>query len=108
MDIDDFKHNTADGLHMACLGGVWMTAVNGFLGMRHYKDGVLFQPHIPAAWESYQLKFAYRNAVMEICVNHEKTVFALIQGNSVSFKVGETEVRLDTGNRTYEAMTSAI
>lgn len=32
MDLCDFKHNTAGGLHLACLGGVWMAVANGFFG----------------------------------------------------------------------------
>jgi len=30
MDLNDFKNNTSGGMHSACLGGCWMTIVNGF------------------------------------------------------------------------------
>lgn len=102
MDISDFKHNTADGLHMACLGGVWMTVANGFLGLRHYKDGVLFDPHIPAEWKSYKLKFAYQGAVIEVSVSHQEAAFLLISGERMSFKVGETEVTLENDKKEYK------
>lgn len=94
MDISDFKHNTADGLHLACLGGVWMTVVNGFLGMRHYVDGLLFNPHIPAAWDSYKCRIAYRDAVMEVKVGKEEAVFTLVSGDELSFCIDNEEVKL--------------
>lgn len=102
MDISDFKHNTAGGLHLACLGGVWMTVANGFLGLRHYKDGVLFQPHIPAEWTGYHMKFAYRGAVIDIHVTQKKATFTLISGKEMNFKVGDADVRLDENKKEYE------
>ncbi len=102
MDISDFKHNTADGLHLACLGGVWMTVVNGYLGMRHYKAGILFNPHIPEEWDGYHIKFAYRGAVIEIDVNQEKATFTLVSGDAMEFTMGDTKVKLDVQNQEYE------
>jgi len=101
MDLGDFKKNTDGGVHIACLGGNWMTVVNGYLGMRHYKDGILFQPHIPQAWTSYNLKFVYRGATMDITVDQEKATFTLIAGDALCFKVGEEAVCLNADNKTY-------
>ena len=94
MDISDFKHNTADGLHLACLGGVWMTVVNGFLGMRHYTDGLLFNPHIPEAWESYTTRITYRGATAEITVSKNGAEFKLVNGNEFTFRTDENAVTL--------------
>ena len=101
MDISDFKHNTADGLHLACLGGVWMTVVNGFLGMRHYPDGVLFNPHMPAAWKSYSTRFTYRGATMEITVDKNGATFTLVAGNELSFATDDAKVTLTPANPTF-------
>jgi alpha,alpha-trehalose phosphorylase len=101
MDISDFKHNTADGLHLACLGGVWMTVVNGFLGMRHYPDGVLFNPHMPAAWESYNTRFTYKGATMEITVNNGGATFTLVSGEALPFRTEEENVVLTPANPTF-------
>ncbi len=101
MDISDFKHNTADGLHLACLGGVWMCVVNGFMGMRHYETGLLFNPHKPAAWKSYSCRFAYRNALMEIKVEGDTATFTLIEGESLSFATDEQNVTLSASAPTF-------
>lgn len=91
MDIGDFKHNTNDGLHVACLGGVWMSVVNGYLGMRHYEDGISFAPQIPEAWEEYQCHIAYRGALMRVTVNHENARFELKEGKELKFSLGGQE-----------------
>lgn len=94
MDIKDFKNNTANGLHMACLGSVWMSVVNGFLGMRHYTNGLLFNPHIPKAWDSYQCRIKYKGSRIEVNVERDKTTFTLISGNNFSFNISEENVVL--------------
>lgn len=101
MDISDFKKNTYGGIHMACLGGVWMAVVNGYLGMRHYEDGLHFQPKIPKEWEGYQLKLAYQGARIKVKVGHDKVTFTLISGDRISFKVGEKSITLNREENEY-------
>ncbi len=52
MDLDDLEHNTADGLHIAALAGVWTALTAGFGGMRDtgFTDGIAtlrFAPRLP-------------------------------------------------------------
>lgn len=101
MDLSDFKHNTADGLHLACLGGVWMTVVNGFLGLRHYTDGLLFNPHIPSAWSGYSTKIAYRGATVAIHVGKDQATFTLTKGNEFNFKTDDGSVCLTPAAPTF-------
>lgn len=101
MDIKDFKHNTANGLHMACLGSVWMSVVNGFLGMRHYNNGLLFNPHIPSAWDSYECRIIYKNSRINVKVEKQKTTFTLISGNRFTFNIDGKEIMLTAENTEF-------
>ncbi len=103
MDIRDFKQNTANGLHMACLGSVWMSIVNGFLGMRHYNDGLLFHPHIPKVWDSYKCRINYKSSRIEINVEKNKTTFTLIFGDNFSFEIEGEKVVLTKENPIFES-----
>ncbi|MDP4119232.1 MAG: beta-phosphoglucomutase [Bacillota bacterium] len=85
MDLCDFKHNTNGGLHMACLGGVWMNVVNGFLGMRDYEGGLEFNPKLPSEWKGCKLKLAYKGSYIEINADNAKIEFTLISGGNVEF-----------------------
>jgi len=49
MDLDDLEHNTANGLHMASLGGIWTALVAGYGGMRHTDAALSFTPRLPRA-----------------------------------------------------------
>ena len=102
MDISDFKKNTYGGIHMACLGGVWMSVANGYLGMRHFEDGLHFNPNIPKEWNSYTLRLAYQGAKMEVKVEQEKAVFTLVSGDSFSFKLKNKLVTLNEENPVLE------
>jgi len=60
------------------------------------------------SWDGYRLKFAYRDAVIEICVNKENATFTLASGESISFAVGEEKVTLDTKSRVYNARVEPL
>jgi alpha,alpha-trehalose phosphorylase len=47
MDLDDLEHNTADGLHVASLAGVWTALVAGYGGMRDSGAMLRFAPRLP-------------------------------------------------------------
>lgn len=101
MDLYDFKGNTSNGIHIACNGGVWMSVINGFLGMRHYKDGLHFEPKIPKAWNKYSTDITYKGAVIGIEVSGEKAVFMLKEGNGISLNISGKEIKLTKEESTY-------
>lgn len=94
MDLNDFKDNTAGGVHAACLGGTWMAVINGFAGMRDYDGGLLFNPTLPAAWTGCRFKLAYRGRVLGVGVNRDSVVYHLISGESLRFESGGRVVTL--------------
>ena len=100
MDISDFKRNTTGGVHIACLGGVWMSVVNGFMGMRLYDNGLHFSPRLPKAWVSCTFRINYANTVIEVCADGDNTSFTLISGDSVSFFINDTNILLNQANKT--------
>ncbi len=100
MDIGDFKKNTNGGIHIACLGGVWMTVINGFMGMRLYTDGLHFNPILPKSWNKCSFKFNYQGAVMEVAVTEKSSQFTLISGKKLNFYVNRDMISLDENNKT--------
>ena len=98
MDIGDFKKNTTGGIHIACHGGVWMTVVNGFLGMRLYEDGLHFNPKIPVQWKGCSFRFVYNGAIIEIRADQQSTLFTLISGEKIQFEAFGKKVLLSAEN----------
>lgn len=94
MDLNDFKNNTAGGVHSACLGGTWMAVVNGFAGMRDYESGLQFRPVLPDAWDGYRFRLRYEGRLLEVDVRREKVTYQLLDGPSVEFVANDRMVRL--------------
>ena len=78
-----------------------MTVVNGFLGMRLYDGGLLFNPNIPKEWDGCRVKFAYGGAVIDIYARHSSTAFTLVSGDEIEFKVCGKYVKLTKDNKEY-------
>ncbi|NDL68020.1 glycoside hydrolase family 65 protein [Anaerotalea alkaliphila] len=68
LDLDDLCHNTVDGLHMANAGGVYMSVVYGFGGVRIKEDGLHLHPGKPKEWERFSFKLNYRGKEVEVMV----------------------------------------
>jgi alpha,alpha-trehalose phosphorylase len=100
MDINDFKDNTAGGVHSACLGGTWMAVINGFAGMRDHESGLLFDPTLPAAWESFRFKIRYRGRLIEVTVNRQGASYRLLEGAALRFLAAGRPVELSPANPT--------
>ncbi len=60
IDLADTHTAIAGGLHMAALGGTWLTAVFGFAGLSLRSDGVAFDPKLPASWQSLGFGIEWR------------------------------------------------
>jgi alpha,alpha-trehalose phosphorylase len=52
VDLADLHHNTADGIHLASAGGVWLALVAGFGGLRDSDGEIHLTPHLPPGWKS--------------------------------------------------------
>jgi alpha,alpha-trehalose phosphorylase len=80
MDINDFKNNTGGGVHSACLGGCWMTVVNGFAGMRDAPEGLEFHPVLPDAWTRYSFSLVYKGSRIRVTVTADGAAYERISG----------------------------
>jgi len=60
LDLDDLAGTTAEGLHLACLGGLWQAVATGFLGLRPDRRVLRLDPKLPASWSRLELRCRYR------------------------------------------------
>jgi len=94
MDINDFKNNTSGGVHSACLGGTWMTIINGFAGMRDLPSGLEFNPVLPDAWTRYSFLMVYKGSRFRITVDLSGAAYELIDGESLTIRSNGKDVRV--------------
>ena len=88
-------------MHSACLGGCWMTVVNGFGGMRDYPDGLVFNPVLPDAWDSYSFSIVYKGVRISVEVSSTEIKYTLLKGEKISFTSRGETVSLSKENREF-------
>ncbi len=97
LDLDDYNREVEEGLHITSMAGTWMSIVEGFGGMRILDDKLSFTPRIPEQWESYSFKINFRNRIVKVIVQKDKTEFSLDGKEEMSIRVNGNKVVLTPG-----------
>jgi maltose phosphorylase len=91
IDLDKYNRNTAEGIHITSIAAAWMNVVYGYGGMRSDGEKLVFNPTIPAHWQSYSFRISYRGSVVRVSVGQTEARFELLEGRPVSAVVGGVE-----------------
>jgi alpha,alpha-trehalose phosphorylase len=87
LDLDNTHGNTKDGLHMANMGGTWLSMVFGFAQLRVKEEGISFEPHLPKQWEGYSFTFQYRGCQLRLTVSKKDVALHLLSGEPLTIKL---------------------
>jgi trehalose/maltose hydrolase-like predicted phosphorylase len=60
LDLENTMGNTSAGLHLACLGGTWLSVVRGFLGIRLEEDELRLRVRLPEQWTGMRTQIRHR------------------------------------------------
>lgn len=101
MDLDDYHNNFYAGIHAANMAGTWQAIVNGFAGLRCHGSALYFKPALPSKWEKYTFKINYRNSLLKVCVERNRSQFTLEKGEGIQFYVNAKKVRIPQEGGTY-------
>lgn len=72
MDLDDLTGTTANGLHLATMGGLWQSLAYGFLGLRPASDALGIDPCLPAKWPALGLRFRFGGRRVSVRAEHDR------------------------------------
>ena len=61
VDLEDVRHNAAEGIHGASAGGTWQAVVFGFAGVRFTQFGPVACPHFPPGWTRLKFRLRWQN-----------------------------------------------
>ena len=82
MDLDDINSNVADGVHIASMGGTWLSLVYGFAGFRDNGGVLSFSPRLPASWKSLSFRLRIRNMILSVKIDHDLTEYSIAGAES--------------------------
>src|SRR6056297_2635154 len=102
LDLDDYNENAYQGVHTACMGGTWLSLVQGFGGMRMFNGKLYFHPHLPDGWNSYQFRLRFKGSQIEVTVKENKVKYMLISGDKVEFKHYDQIIVLEESHLSQE------
>ncbi|MEC0139841.1 glycosyl hydrolase family 65 protein [Paenibacillus macerans] len=97
LDLDNTHGNTKDGLHLANMGGTWMSIVYGFAGMRLKESGLSLAPAIPQDWEQYAFRLTFRGRLIDVRIGQKSVVLELAEGEAIGLKLYDEDVTLQPG-----------
>lgn len=87
-DVANLHSNTSDGIHLASAGGVWMSVVAGFGGLRDSGGNELsIDSHLPQGWESLTYRLVVHGTRLIVTIDHDAVSIRRVSGDPVTLKV---------------------
>jgi len=83
-DLQNTQGNTADGLHLAAMGGSWITFAWGMMGLTVDDDTVTLRPYLPTGWTTCRFKLQYRGNIYTIKVTATELAVTGTTGDEVT------------------------
>jgi alpha,alpha-trehalose phosphorylase len=83
IDLHDLAFNTRDGVHLASLAGVWLSAVAGFGGMRDHGDTLSFAPRLPAPLTRLRFRMFFRGRRLQVEIRPDGATYELLDGDAL-------------------------
>ena len=74
IDLADTHVAIDGGIHIAALGGIWMTAVLGFAGVSLRNSGIALNPQLPPNWRSLAFGVQWRGRSLKIRIDQAKQI----------------------------------
>jgi trehalose/maltose hydrolase-like predicted phosphorylase len=72
LDLDDLTGTTADGLHLATMGGVWQALAFGFVGLKVVRGTLAVNPCLPDSWRALGLTFRLGGKHVGVRAEHDR------------------------------------
>ena len=86
-DLADLHGNSADGVHVAAMGGTWLALVSGMAGLRDDGASLRFDPRLPDSWSGLEFRLQWRGSSLAVALTSDKLGFSLVSGEPVTLSV---------------------
>jgi len=97
MDLADVAGNVQDGVHIASIGGTWMSIVYGLAGMRDYGGQISFDPRpLPGKLQRIRFPLTVRGQVLDVDMDRERITYSLREGEGLEIHHKGEEIRITT------------
>jgi alpha,alpha-trehalose phosphorylase len=98
VDLDNLKHNTRDGVHIASLAGAWIACVAGLGGMRDHGGRLSFAPRLPEDLSRLAFRLCLREGRVTVEVDSEQASYELSSGGPLELTHHGRSFVLESGS----------
>ena len=96
-DLNDYKGNTKDGLHIANMGGCYRMILGGFAGLDIDENGISLFPMIPDGIKNYSFSIIYNGIQIKVIVDRKNVKLRVLNSDS-SIKINVYGNDIDVNN----------
>ncbi|HEY8446243.1 MAG TPA: glycosyl hydrolase family 65 protein [Thermomicrobiales bacterium] len=90
IDLGNTMGNTAGGVHIAMLGGLWQAVVFGFAGVHWEPDCLVLDPHLPPRWRRLAFPLQWRQRKLRLDVTAEPEAIAIsLEGEPMHVRLAD-------------------
>ena len=89
--------NSAGGIRIAGLGGVWQAVVMGFAGLDLRGDAPALHPRLPPAWRSMRFRARWRGRTLGVRIAGTTVCVELVEGEACEVRIGGRTHRVERG-----------
>jgi trehalose/maltose hydrolase-like predicted phosphorylase len=88
MDLDNLTGSTAQGLHLATMGGTWQALAFGFMGLHPHAGMLRIDPVLPPSWSAIEMHLRFRGS--RVRVRKERAHLSVSADKPISVVIGGT------------------
>jgi len=89
--------NSAGGIRIAGLGGLWQAIVLGFAGLDLHGDTLGIDPRLPPQWRSLSFRVRWKGRSVAIRIADKNVQATLMGGEGMEMRIAATKGRLAAG-----------
>ncbi|MGO9545531.1 MAG: glycosyl hydrolase family 65 protein [Rhodomicrobium sp.] len=97
LDLDP-DPNSAGGVRIAGLGGMWQIVMLGFAGLDLSRHTLGIAPKLPPEWRSLSFRVCWKSRVMAIQIDHRTARVTLIKGEEIEIRIAGALHKLKAGS----------
>lgn len=86
-DLSNINKNTNEGIHAACMGGIWQVLINGFAGVKIEKGILSINPKMPRIWRKILFSLHWRGNLLRLEVKSNKIKIQLVSPGRKKVKI---------------------
>jgi trehalose/maltose hydrolase-like predicted phosphorylase len=100
----DLDPNSAGGVRIAGLGGLWQAVILGFAGLDLTGDTLGIDPRLPPEWRSLSFRVCCRGRSVAIRIAGETVQATLAKGEEIEMQIAATKHKLTMGSTLQVSM----